>query len=208
MEEVKKKKSWYKKWWVWVIIVLVIGVIGNMNTGEEKTDTAQKVDVQEETKDVVVEPTKEEPKEEPKKETDNRTITAVGEGIETKNFKISVLSLDKPTSDNQFLVAEEGNEFVSVGLLIENLSDKDYTVSSMIMFNAYQDGFSINEALTAHVIKGQEKTMDGALAAGKKIKGSLMYEMPKDWKELEIDIDLTVLSFSNDGKVKIVLQNK
>ncbi|MMZ65723.1 hypothetical protein D1872_281480 [compost metagenome] len=50
--------------------------------------------------------------------------------------------------------------------------------------------------------------MDGALAAGKKIKGNLIYQVPKDWKELEIDVDLTVLSLSNDGEVKIVLQNK
>lgn len=117
-------------------------------------------------------------------------------------------SLTKPKSDNQFIAPEEGKEFVSVGVLIENISEKDYTVSSMLMFNAYQDGFSINEDITAHAIKGQEKTMDGALAAGKKIKGNLIYQVPKDWKELEIDVDLTVLSLSNDGEVKIVLQNK
>jgi len=152
-----------------------------------------------------------EPKQEASKEPENKeetAITAVGEGIQTKNFKVSVESLTKPKSDNQFIAPEEGKEFVSVGVLIENISEKDYTVSSMLMFNAYQDGFSINEDITAHAIKGQEKTMDGALAAGKKIKGNLIYQVPKDWKELEIDVDLTVLSLSNDGEVKIVLQNK
>ncbi|MNW16766.1 hypothetical protein D3C71_2157350 [compost metagenome] len=50
--------------------------------------------------------------------------------------------------------------------------------------------------------------MDGALAAGKKIRGKLAYQLPKDWKELEINTDFTVLSFSSDGEIKIVLQNK
>lgn len=45
--------------------------------------------------------------------------------------------------------------------------------------------------------------MDGALAAGKKIKGNLIYQVPKDWKELEIDIDLTVLSLNNEGKLTL-----
>lgn len=50
--------------------------------------------------------------------------------------------------------------------------------------------------------------MDGPLGAGKKIKGNLVYQLPNDWKELEIDVDLTALSFSTDGEVKIKLKNK
>ncbi|TYA15231.1 DUF4352 domain-containing protein [Paenibacillus faecis] len=204
----KAKKKWYQKWWVWVLIILTIGIIGsNMNS----TDTTKTANTAEPAKAGEDKAATTEPKQEPSKEPEKKeetAITAVGEGIQTKNFKVSVESLTKPKSDNQFIAPEEGKEFVSVGLLIENISEKDYTVSSMLMFNAYQDGFSINEDITAHAIKGQEKTMDGALAAGKKIKGNLIYQVPKDWKELEIDVDLTVLSLSNDGEVKIVLQNK
>jgi hypothetical protein len=50
--------------------------------------------------------------------------------------------------------------------------------------------------------------MDGGLAAGKKLKGALAYELPQNWEELEIHIDLTALSlFSSDGEIKIILQN-
>lgn len=200
----KVKKKWYQKWWVWVLIVLAIGIIGsNMNNDEAKPVTANNVEKTE--KQDSSESKEKEP--EPKSKEENRTITKPGEGIQTKNFKISVESFSKPESDNMFIKPEEGNEFVSVGILIENISEKDYTVSSIIMFDAYQDGFSMNEAITAHAIKGYEKTLDGALAAGKKLKGNLIYEVPKDWKELEIDVDLTKLSFSTDGEVKIHLNN-
>lgn len=33
----KAKKKWYQKWWVWLIIILVIGGIGSMNQEEDKT---------------------------------------------------------------------------------------------------------------------------------------------------------------------------
>lgn len=175
-----------------------------------KEDEAKKITPTNEEKPVTAEPKKEEAKAEEKEESgeSNRVIKSVGEGVQTENFKIVVESLKKVKSDNQFIAPSEGKAFVAVGLLIENISDKDYTVSSILMFNAYQDGFSINEDLTAHAIKGFDKTMDGALAAGKKIKGYLIYEVEKDWKELEVDIDLTKLSFSNDGEVKLKLANK
>ena len=50
--------------------------------------------------------------------------------------------------------------------------------------------------------------MDGTLVAGKKMRGKLAYELSNDWKELEVDIDLTALSLSTDGKIKILLENK
>ncbi|MEK4276470.1 DUF4352 domain-containing protein [Paenibacillus sp. FSL R7-0026] len=195
------KKPWYKKWWVWLIIIFVVGVFGsNMQDDEAKPVTAEAKKTSSTSTTDKKEAVKEEPKE--------LAITEIGTGIQTKNFKVSVESLTKPKSDNMFVNPEEGNEFVSVGLLIENISEKDYTISSMIMFDAYQDGFSINEDITGHALKGSEKTMDGALAAGKKIRGTLVYQVPKDWKELEVNVDLTKLSFSNDGEVKIVLPNK
>lgn len=37
--EQKKKKPWYKKWWIWVIVVAFLGVIG-ISTGGESDNTA------------------------------------------------------------------------------------------------------------------------------------------------------------------------
>ncbi|MGF7046604.1 hypothetical protein J2T13_001102 [Paenibacillus sp. DS2015] len=213
MEEIKKKKAWYKKWWVWLIIIVVIGAIGSMNS-EDKADKPAAVEKQPES-----EPAKEPATTEPKKEVEpvekveevdeqeDKTISKVGDSISTKNFKLTVESLNK-LEGNDFNKPADGNKFVEVVVLIENISDKDYTVSSLMMFNAYQDGFSINESIGAQIADTTIPTLDGALAAGKKLKGKLAYELPKDWSELEIDVDLTALSFSSEGEVKIILKNK
>lgn len=143
-------------------------------------------------------------KQEEKKEDSNRTITEIGQSIKTKNFIITLESVNvlKGTEYNK---PADGKEFTELALIIENISDKDYSVSSLLMFDAYEDGFSINESISAQ-IASETKTMDGALAAGKKIKGKLAYEISTEWKELEIDINLTTLTFSTDGEVKILLK--
>ncbi|MDH6371714.1 hypothetical protein M2444_003513 [Paenibacillus sp. PastF-3] len=206
----KTKKPFFKKWWFWLIIVfVVIGVIGSQGNDSEPTvsksePAVAKVDDTAATeKPVETEKPTSKPTEEPKE----TMITEVGQTITTKNFKLTVESLDKPKG-NDYVKPSEGNEFVEIGIILENISSKDYMVSSMLMFNAYQDSFSINEDLMAHTLDSQIGTMDGALAAGKKIRGKLAYQLPKDWKELEINTDFTVLSFSSDGEIKIVLQNK
>ena len=205
-----KKKPFFKKWWFWLIVVIVIIGIGSQGGEDESTvSEAEPVVASANNSEIATaapEPT-EKPTSKPTEAPKEVAITEVGQTITTKNFKLTVESLDKPKG-NDFVKPNDGNEFVQVGILLENISEKDYTVSSMLMFNAYQDGFSVNEDLIAHTLDGSSSTMDGALAAGKKIRGTLAYQLPQDWKELEINTDLTILSLSSDGEIKIVLQNK
>lgn len=48
----KQKKPIYKRWWFWIIIVFVIGVIGNAMNEEDETEAAKQV---EETQEVTKE---------------------------------------------------------------------------------------------------------------------------------------------------------
>ena len=130
-----------------------------------------------------------------------KTITATGQSVTTDNFVVTLEALNTLKGD-EFNQPAEGKEFVELILVIENVSDEEYTVSSMLMFDAYEDGYAISESLSAQ-IASDVPTLDGTLAAGKKIRGKLAYELSKDWKELEVDVDLTELSFSDDGKIKI-----
>jgi hypothetical protein len=198
-----KKKPLYKKWWFWLIVIIIVGAIGSQGGNDEPKVTESEPAVAQANEASPTEKPTAEPTEAPKEVA----ITEVGQTITTKNFKLTVESLTKPKG-NDFIQASDGNEFVEVGILLENISSKDYTVSSMLMFEAYQDSFSINEDFTAHVLDDKVGTLDGALAAGKKLRGKLDYQLPKDWKELEVNVDLTKLSFSSDGEIKIILQNK
>lgn len=200
------KKPWYKKWWVWVAIAIVaVGIAAN-NNGK---DTSQVTDNDLSSPIATEQPATQKPDAETPEPTENteRTITDVGGSVTTKNFVVTVEELNKIEPDTKLGQPKEGHEFVEVVLLIENKSNKDYSVSSILMFEAYCDGLSVNESLKAQVAS-KRSTMNGGLAAGKKLRGALAYELPKDWGELEILVDLTKMKLGNDGEVKIILQNK
>lgn len=186
MGEERTKKSIFKRWWFWALIVVaVIIIIAASSGGDEKTATD----------------------DQSASESEATTITEAGGSVTTKNFVVTVEAFNRLCGD-EFNKPAAGNEFVEIVIEIENKSDKEYSVSSVLMFEAYQDGYSVNESMSAHVANESTSTMDGGLAAGKKIKGALAYELPIDWKELEVMVDLTALSFSTDGEIKIVLQNE
>ncbi|WP_438434623.1 DUF4352 domain-containing protein [Gorillibacterium sp. sgz500922] len=203
--EQKRKKAIYKRWWFWVLVVVVLGIIGaNMGGSKDKTVTGPAPSSSEKTSSEVV---KASTSPVPTESNQEVAITEVGQTITTKNFKLTVESLEKPEG-NDFVKPAEGNEFIDVTILIENISKKDYVVSSALMFEAYQDDFSINQNIMALTLNKKVGTLDGELAAGKKLRGRLAYEVPKDWKQLEIKVDLTKLSFSSDGEIDIKLPNK
>jgi len=199
------RKPWYKKWWVWAIVIVVIIAIAANGGDNEDNKQETTGDIAPPTETASNDP---EPEDlEPDNQDDARIITSLGDSVTTDNFIVTLEEFNRIESDNEFNTPEDGNEFVEAVLLIENKSDKDFSVSSIIMFEAYCDGFSVSESLSAQVASGNS-TMDGGLAAGKKLKGALAYELPQNWEELEIHIDLTALSlFSSDGEIKIILQN-
>lgn len=81
------KKKWYQKWWIWLIIVLAVGAIGsNLETEDNSSTDIKNTDA----KPDVVKPQADKAKT-TKDKKEQRTITTVGQTIETKNFKIKVV---------------------------------------------------------------------------------------------------------------------
>lgn len=128
----------------------------------------------------------------------------VGDSVETDNFVITVDDL-KELEPAQYMDPAEGNIFYQVALTIENKGEKDKAISSLLDFDAYVDGYSVDDSIKGQVADDSLKTMNGTIAAGKKLKGQLVYEIPADWEELEIDIDLSTLA-QND-KAKLTFKN-
>lgn len=134
-------------------------------------------------------------KDEPIKSNDSeeKTHYTVGETAITKKYKLTVEEFNLIESDSQFIQPDEGNDFVEVVLLIENTTDsKDISVSSLLSFDAYLDGFSIDTSLNA-LLASKFDAIGGTVAAGKKLRGSLSYELPQDWQELEIYVQLDLI---------------
>ena len=186
-----------KKWWFWVIVVVVIGGIGSAVAGTKNnsnsTNSHNSVNSSSIVSDFsVVDSTK--------SDTEQATIYGLGETAKAKSFSLTANSVNVVKSDNQFVQPDEGNEYVEVEFVLENTSDSDIVVSSVLNCNAYVDGFAVSEDLSAGVAAGSD-SFNGTVASGKKLKGCLFYELSNDWNELEIDISI---GLSKEDEVKFV----
>lgn len=108
----------------------------------------------------------------------------VGENAESNGISVKFDSCTE-SNGSQFNTPDDGNVFLLCEFSIDNQSDKDIAVSSIASFNAYVDDYSTNLSISA-TIATDKTQLDGAIAAGKKMTGVVGYEVPKDWKEIEI----------------------
>lgn len=106
----------------------------------------------------------------------------VGDIIETKNLKISYLKAEEYVSDNMFTQPAEGNKFIYIELEFENLSDSDHTVS-YFSFECYADGANCSGYY------GMDDALSATLSAGRKAKGTVAFEVPKDASVIEIEYE-------------------
>ncbi len=113
-----------------------------------------------------------------------QTVFTVGDQVE---FDDVIVSLDnvRESSGSTYNKPSDGNVFLLCEFTIENNSTKDLSISSMLCFSAYVDDFSTNMSLSALIEKNGQQ-LDGAVAAGKKMNGEIGYEVPADYKTLEI----------------------
>ena len=173
-------KNVIKKWWFWLIVVIVIGGIGGAIGGASGTMNISGDD---------------NTKSESSTLSDSSAVSSrVEESEEKKMYGLGETAVAQP---------DDGKEYVEVELLLENTSDSELAISSVLNCNAYEDGFAISENLSAGVAAGTD-SFNGTVASGKKLKGSLYYELNEGWKELEIDVDI---GLSKDDEIKILLTN-
>lgn len=168
-----------------IIVLVVIALIGSCFGGGEK-DTADE--------SKVITTTAENNDSKQKEITTEAETTVaekdyfnVGEVADIKGIQVALLGITE-SKGSDFLKPDEGNIFVLCEFELSNNSDKDISVSSMISFEAYCDDYSINQdilGLQAPEGKGKNQ-LDGSVAAGKKMNGIIAYQVPEDWKNLEI----------------------
>lgn len=164
-----------------IAVVIAIGVIGSCfgSNSDEGEKTASKTAT--ETASAEVTPAKAETIEETAVE--EKAVFGVGDTVEVGDgIKMTILAANKYKSDNQFITPADGKMFYKIDIEIANNSEKDTTISSIVGFEAYEDDYSIDETY----VSGIDNMLSGSVAAGKKIKGSLCYELNNGWKILEL----------------------
>lgn len=205
MAKEKKEKKGGKLKWIIIAVVAVLVIAAVAGGGDDEVKK-----VSSNTNEQQTAASKSEQKEddnETKSESDNNTSTSeeselifsVGETAEYNDVQVSLLNITE-SSGSEYNTPDEGNIFVLAEFEIVNNSDKELNISSLMMFDAYQDGYSTSLSLTAEMEAGNE-SLDGTVAPGKKMKGTIGYEIPEGYKELEINVQTDAWS---NKKIKFV----
>ena len=109
-----------------------------------------------------------------------------------ENLKITATEV-KESKGESFFKPESGNIFVGVNFTIENISDEEQTISSILLFDGYVDDINCELSISASAAFGS-KMLDGTLAPGKKLVGWYAVEIPENWKTLELNVQSEWLS--------------
>lgn len=138
----------------------------------------------------------------PKKETGNaNTDVAQAESFFGLNnsavfstLKFTATEIKESNGDG-FFTPEANKVFVWVKFTIENISDEEQTVSSLLLFEGYADDVMCEYSFNA-ACAFSDGTLDGTIGPGKKLIGWYALEVPKNWKEIELDVQSNWLSNS------------
>lgn len=146
-------------------------------TSDDTNDTPKKVSSNEESQTQATEEKVNEP-------------FKVGDTVETEDLRITFLKAEPYTEE--YDEPAKGNEFYKFEFEFVNISDSDQYVSSMD-FNCYADGYDTESAYSS-----KDKDLDATLSAGKKTKGVVCFEIPKDAKDISLEYET---NYWNESKV-------
>lgn len=166
-----------------VILVLVVAASGGdgADTPAKKTGEVVSEDKQDGTKGNDIDETDGNIGEEgSEKAVDNHFN--VGDIVETDDLRISYLSAEEYTSDNEFMQPKEGNTYYRIEFEFENIGDSDQYVSCFD-FNCYADGYAAEQTFL------EDDDLSATLSPGKKVKGAMYYEVPKDASEVTLEYE-------------------
>lgn len=121
---------------------------------------------------------------EPAQSEEPQTVFGIGEPVELNGIVATLVSVTE-NNGKDFFYPADGNVYVLCEFEIENNSDDEITVSSILSFEAYADDYAVSLSIEAESAV-DESTLDGTVAAGKKMHGIIGYEVPEDWSVLEM----------------------
>ena len=110
---------------------------------------------------------------------------SLNESAVFKKLKFTATEIVENTGSQLFKPAE-GKIFIGIKLTIENISTQEQSISSLMLFNAYCEDIKLDYSFSAN--SAFEGTLDGEVAAGKKLVGYYGIEVPSNWKTIELEV--------------------
>lgn len=115
---------------------------------------------------------------------DGEASYTVGEPVSLEDIAVTLMDVSESEGGN-YMAPGDGKIFVLCEFEIENNSEKDIEVSSMLSFEAYVDDYATGMSLSA-LTSSDKPQLDGSIAAGKNMNGVVGYEVDRDWSSIEI----------------------
>jgi hypothetical protein len=186
MNKNSNSKPWYKRFWVWVGIIVLVSIIANALAPK---DTPKVADGSSSSSSTTTE------------QKSEQIVFKPGDVIEFDGKKVTVSAPERNwSSGNEYITAQSGNEFVKLQVTIENDS------SSEAMYNTFdwklQDSKGVIKDVASVAFTVDGALNSGQLASGGKVAGFLVFEVPT------ADTGLTLRyspSFWSDKKIEIKL---
>ena len=166
---------------LFILIILIAVLGGNSDNEPKKVSDSKAVKETGESKKTEKKSKKSDIDE---NETEKEKLFRKGETAEMNDVRVTMTSCQLGHG-SEFNKPAEGNAFLLVEFEIENNSDKELAISSMLSFEAYADDYALDYSLTALMAK-EGKQLDGTIAPGKKMKGWIGWEVPEDFSKAEI----------------------
>lgn len=107
-----------------------------------------------------------------------------GETAELNDVQVTMTDY-KESTGSEYNAPTDGNVFLMSEFEIVNNTDREIAISSMISFEAYADDYALEYSVAA-LMEKEGNQLDGAIAPGKKMKGWIGWEVPQDYKNVEI----------------------
>lgn len=126
------------------------------------------------------------------KEPSTDTTFGLNQTASFKELKVTATEIMESKGESLF-APEDGNVYVGVKFTIENISDEDQSISSLMQFTAYVDDVKCNYSIGA-ATAFSDGTLDGTVGVGKKLIGWYAVEVPENWKTIELDFKADILS--------------
>ncbi|WP_110114942.1 DUF4352 domain-containing protein [Bacillus sp. CGMCC 1.16541] len=202
MANEKVKKPFYKKWWVWVLAVIIIGSVAT--GGEEETASTEpkseeaSAEVKAETETAAAEPAKKEEKK----------AFGIGEEVKVGNLTYVVNGVEETTEISNILgdKTTEG-KFIVVDLTVKN-TDKKARLADTNMFKVLTaDGteYSADGTLDMYVNEAGEGFFLQDLNPNIGKTGKVVFELPTEAAQYDLQVS-SGLGWSGGKYETIVLK--
>lgn len=118
-----------------------------------------------------------------------------GDTISFDDFRITYKSVKKYKSDNQFIQPKDGFQYLKFNFTFKNTGKSDSYIGD---FSCYADG---EKCETAYVDDSASDFLLTELSAGRKKTGSITFEVPKNVKLKDIELEYENTSLWSDKKI-------